>query len=50
MMEKTPERIIERKDMTKTEKEKKDDKEKKKGCDKSKKKVEGMTERIIESK
>jgi hypothetical protein len=43
MMEKTTERTIERKDMTKTEKEQKDDKEKKKGCDKSQKKVEGMT-------
>ncbi len=36
--------------MTKTEKEQKDDKEKKKGCDKSQKKVEGMTESILERK
>ncbi len=49
-MDKTIERIIERKDMTKTEKEQKDDKEKKKGCDESQKKVEGMIERIIERK
>jgi hypothetical protein len=50
MMDKTTERIIERKDMTNTEKEQKDDKEKKTGCDKSQKKVEGMAERIIERK
>ncbi len=39
--------ILERKEVTNTIEEQKDDKENKKGCDKSQKKMESMTERIL---